>query len=503
MSKISNFYKPVFNKTIYVSAPTQSVQWEYVKREDGIVIVSREGVSGYEERKRPRRLDRVLDSIVRFSGSEYVFYLILIGLLCWAFTGIKYFSLKWQALISDVQAIVSYIFDSFLMRQQINGYYDVVTATNLLRSRCLNHYRMINDLLTEQEKQAVAELTKEQEVDLSAEFPLELPKENWYGRAATAFSSAFGHPLFIAIYWISILVWLAFGSMNHWSNEWELYINTATSALMVLVFSFIANIRERHSVYMKKCFDAIIRADGALEVKLRVLTGSTLENPEVCIPPMKVNTVQKVVFVYSDIIGTLVGIAILLVFMVIWVCLGPTMHWNSNWWLISGTYAGMIGLNDGFVLRNVQFKFGQFEQSSYDLLDKDDTRVFQSIHLPKSKEIDEELLSWMQRISVSMNVICGNEFMTLVGLIFVVGLIIGASAMKWSTTGQLLCNIPPSIVESFFMIILLTGHNYTDGLKRKHLRCIYEGRLSWNAYVNRAAEFKYGLDGDYQMDGLM
>jgi low-affinity ferrous iron transport protein len=57
--------------------------------------------------------------------------------------------------------------------------------------------------------------------------------------------------------------------------------------------------------------------------------------------------------------------------------------------------------------------------------------------------------------------------------------------MKWTTTGQLLCNIPTSIIESFFMIILITGHNYTDEERRNELRNLYHRRLELLALAHR------------------
>lgn len=58
----------------------------------------------------------------------------------------------------------------------------------------------------------------------------------------------------------------------------------------------------------------------------------------------------------------------------LWICIGPLLPFSSSRWLLIGTYAGLVGMNDGFVL----------------------------------------------------------------------GLVIGASAMGWTITGQLLCNVRPA-----------------------------------------------------------
>jgi len=68
-------------------------------------------------------------------------------------------------------------------------------------------------------------------------------------------------------------------------------------------------------------------------------------------------------------------------------------------------------------------------------------------------------------------------------VLLIVGLIIGASAMGWSFTGQLLCNVPPSIIESFFLMILITGHSIGDAKKRFDLHNIYLRRLKLISYI--------------------
>lgn len=53
---------------------------------------------------------------------------------------------------------------------------------------------------------------------------------------------------------------------------------------------------------------------------------------------------------YAELVGALIGIAILILTMIIWVVVGPTMGFNSNWWVLIGTYAGWVGMDNGFVL---------------------------------------------------------------------------------------------------------------------------------------------------------
>ena len=68
-------------------------------------------------------MDRWFDKIVEASGSEFVYFTIIIALLTWAFLGIPFgHSNNWQITVSDAQAIVNMISDAFLMRQQLNSH---------------------------------------------------------------------------------------------------------------------------------------------------------------------------------------------------------------------------------------------------------------------------------------------------------------------------------------------------------------------------------------------
>jgi low-affinity ferrous iron transport protein len=455
---------------------------------------------------RSNPLDRALDRLVAFSGSQTVFLLIMLGLLLWALLGIPYGQVQdWQVGISDAQALISYFFDSLLMRQLLNGYTRQIRVTAALRSRGISVRRMLRDVQLKVWKgevrcieQSATNVTHgvvgEKEPVEEAGFAAELPSENWLGRLSTATSKVLGHLVTVCGYWVCIFIWLGFGPYCDWSNEWQLYINSATSALMVLIFAFLANIRERHDAHIANCFQQIFTVDAAVEKRLRSLTGDVTPNPVIVVPAPKVGRLQRAIFYYADVVGTLVGVALLIIVVVVWLAIGPALQFNSNWWLVIGTYAGLVGLNDGFVLRNVQAKFIEYENDAFQSLVLDDAEILlptsdnKTKNLGKTPDVEalavqapeqatfkrQSLTYWL---SIKMGVICAHEYTVLIGVLSIVGLLVGASAMGWSETGQLLCNIPPSIIESFFMMILLTGHNLADAQRREDLHRIYEKRL--------------------------
>jgi low-affinity ferrous iron transport protein len=69
------------------------------------------------------------------------------------------------------------------------------------------------------------------------------------------------------------------------------------------------------------------------------------------------------------------------------------------------------------------------------------------------------------------------------GVVAILGLIATATAMEWSELGQIICNVPPSIVESFFTLILITGHNIGDRKREASLRKIHQHRLQLISYM--------------------
>jgi low-affinity ferrous iron transport protein len=450
----------------------------------------------YKPSVKARLLDRWLDNIVEFSGSEYMFFLLIGGLLSWAFMGIRFgTSDDWQILISDVQAIVSYLFDSLLMRQQLREHERNLEVAACLRSRCVSNKRMLKKIIESDKNPQTLEPFKPLEqssrvpfnnpfgqgFEGSVEGSFGLPSENWFGRICTRVSFFLGHIIVVFMFWVGIFIWIGFGPSLNWDNSWQLYMNSASSALMVLLFSFLANIRERHSRYHRMCIDLIYQTDSALELKLRILSEDTISNQPIIIPPPKVSKVQRAINYYADLIGTLIGIAILVIVLIVWIVIGPAMSFSSNWWLLIGTYSGLIGMNDGFVLRNIYHFLRIHEDVQFEEVRLDDLELFPSLPLEDQKVVKKSISA---RISLAVGKFCSHEFTVLLGAGTMIGLIIISSAMRWSLTGQLISNVPPSIIESFFMMILITGHNEVEVQRRIELNNIYTRRLKLISYVD-------------------
>jgi low-affinity ferrous iron transport protein len=132
----------------------------------------------------------------------------------------------------------------------------------------------------------------------------------------------------------------------------------------------------------------------------------------------------------------------------------------------------LIGLNDGFVLQNVSTVLENYADEQFYQVKQGD------VDMPNVTG-DGELRQ--------QDPMGPHEFTVILEVIAILGLVIGASIMRWSFTRQLLCNVPPSITESFFTMILLTGHNVSEAKRRAHLINFYLVRLRLICYVDTMA----------------
>ncbi|KAL5320493.1 hypothetical protein ACEPPN_011299 [Leptodophora sp. 'Broadleaf-Isolate-01'] len=436
-------------------------------------------------------LDRWLDNIVKASGSTPVFVLIVCGLLAWAFLGIPYgHSEEWPILISDIQAILCYIFDSFIMRQQFNAQQQHIRFSASLRSRHQNLKNMLLQLSCQPRVAGGAALVQESPQDT---FEVEVLPECWLGWLATKASLAFGHFITLCLFWAGIFVWLGFGNYCDWSNQWQLYINSATSALMVLIFAFLAYIQEWHGTSTQKCLTRLTQIDCDLEKSLRQATNYATENSTIIVAPPSMSKIQRAIFYYADLVGTLTGIVILIIVIVVWIALGPLLSFNANWWLIIGTYAGLVGMHDGFVLRNLQKNLRMREDETFEQNKLEDIELLEILGARAHQESPVQKHSLSYRISNRISNVFSHELAVVVGLLTVVGLLVAATVMGWSTTGQLICNFPPSIIESFVMMVVLSAHNMSDGQRRDDLESFYATRVQVAKYVQQFSRHSIAL----------
>lgn len=160
--------------------------------------------------------------------------------------------------------------------------------------------------------------------------------------------------------------------------------------------------------------------------------------------------------------------------------------------IVSDAWSRLVGLNDGFVLRNVCQVLGQYEDEQFNQVNCEDLDILAVIGVANIKEESTTNRSLSYRASILVGSICSHAWAVVSGVVLIFGLVIGASVMRWSVTGQLLCNIPPSIIETFFTLILITGHNVGEAKRRADLFNIYMRRLQLISYVGLQTSIKTG-----------
>ncbi|KAK6541848.1 low-affinity Fe(2+) transport protein [Orbilia ellipsospora] len=376
------------------------------------------------------------------------------------------------------------------MRQLINAYEENQKAAAQMRSRLSSHKRMFEKLKSRFEGGVLAQAAER----LNSKAPPtqglsdSLAPLNLFGRIILFSSRILGHIVSICVYWTGIFLWIGFGHYCGWTNEWQLYINSATSAMMVFVFSFIACLHECYSDYIGTYMDAIYRLDASLELELRSLTDDNLDHPLIVIPAPKKNWLQVWIFYYADVIGTLLGIVILVTVIIVWVAVGPVLHFSNIWWLLIGTYAGLVGLFDSFVLRNIQEQVKGEADAQVEIIDADDAALFEIIGIPMPDKETVNSSSLSYKVSSVVGRASAHLMVVVIGFLITIGCVVGSSVMKWSETGQLISNVPPSIIETFFMLILITGQIYDDAATRTNFKNIYNRRQKLLSFMKEVKD---------------
>jgi low affinity Fe/Cu permease len=82
----------------------------------------------------------------------------------------------------------------------------------------------------------------------------------WFTRFAKATARASGHPVTFGLAIFLIFVWAVSGPLFHFSDTWQLVINTGTTVITFLMVFLIQNTQNRDSVAMQIKLDELLRA---------------------------------------------------------------------------------------------------------------------------------------------------------------------------------------------------------------------------------------------------
>jgi len=83
---------------------------------------------------------------------------------------------------------------------------------------------------------------------------------SWFVRFAKATSRATGSPMAFGLALMVVLAWLLSGPIFHWSDTWQLVINTGTTIVTFLMVFLIQNTQNRDSEAVQVKLDELLRA---------------------------------------------------------------------------------------------------------------------------------------------------------------------------------------------------------------------------------------------------
>lgn len=83
---------------------------------------------------------------------------------------------------------------------------------------------------------------------------------DWFRRFAHKTSAAVGSPLAFVFSVLIILIWASLGSLFHYSDTWQLVINTGTTIITFLMVFLIQNTQNRDARAIHLKLDELIRS---------------------------------------------------------------------------------------------------------------------------------------------------------------------------------------------------------------------------------------------------
>ena len=85
---------------------------------------------------------------------------------------------------------------------------------------------------------------------------------DWFEAAASRVATAAGRPKAFLLAVLVVVVWGLTGPLFHWSDTWQLVINTGTTIVTFLMVFLIQNAQNRDGAAIQAKLDELIRAVG-------------------------------------------------------------------------------------------------------------------------------------------------------------------------------------------------------------------------------------------------
>jgi len=82
----------------------------------------------------------------------------------------------------------------------------------------------------------------------------------WFEQVASRVATAAGRPRAFLLAFAIVIVWALTGPIFHWSDTWQLVINTGTTIVTFLMVFLIQNAQNRDAAAIQAKLDELIRA---------------------------------------------------------------------------------------------------------------------------------------------------------------------------------------------------------------------------------------------------
>lgn len=386
----------------------------------------------------------LFDKITRAAGSPVVFFVMLLLIGFWAVMGLIFGTNDtWQIMIQNASSIQVYLTDILLIRQQQNAGRALMTTLAELQSRNATCERLLGQIPNCQWMETHKDKPKQlllngrpidDEVEESLYMVTGKPTRFQYVWTKTchAAASAMGSIWAYIFYWIGIFVWVGIGPIFQFSDTWQLWVNTATAISLTITSVFLQNIQQQQEDTLEKCLEYALKIDAEVEYRLRELTEDSKPNPIHEIPAPKPTKVERGIDNFADVMGSGLGVAITVLVFIVWIAVGPILGFDDNWWLIIGTFTGLVGFIDAFVLRNMYFREEKHAGYEFRAIQDSDIRLLERLNVPVPQRA-AVIRPWSLRISIAIGDACGSQWATVSACLFVIALLVLATAMLWST----------------------------------------------------------------------
>ncbi len=155
-----------------------------------------------------------------------------------------------------------------------------------------------------------------------------------FDRAVKWTSQVVGSPGFFISCLVGVGAWVGAGAPMHWSNAWQLIINSATSAFELPAALALHNTKLRDDTELGALLDGEI---AAIQADAQAAGYAPLVPLGPAAPVACSGALARCVNAVARAEGSAVAMGVQVGLVLAWPGLGPPMHWDDNWQLVLGT----------------------------------------------------------------------------------------------------------------------------------------------------------------------